>query len=109
MKLLSLRRSNETYEPVGQSDDYAGAESQPQRRGLSKWEQRLERAAVEQGAGPSSSSSPSLRKSDPTSSTTATSPRGLDDKADPSIQKFRSSSQVRAMAELYMANPKVFA
>ena len=107
MKLLSLRRSNETYEPVGQSDD-DDAESQPQRRGLSKWEQRLERAAVEQGAGPSSSSSPSLRKSDPTSSTAATSPRGLDDKADPSIQKFRSSSQVRAMAELYMTNPKVF-
>lgn len=105
MKLLSLRSSNETYEPVGQSDDDAGAESQPQRRGLSKWEQRLERAAVEQGEGPSSS----LRKSDPTSSTAVTSPRGLDDKADPSIQKFRSSSQVRAMAELYIANPKVFA
>jgi hypothetical protein len=101
MKLLSLRRSNETYEPVGQSDDDDGAESQ----GLSKWEQRLERAAVEQGAGPSSS----LRKSDPTSSTAVTSPRGLDDKADPSIQKFRSSSQVRAMAELYITNPKVFA
>ncbi|ELR13680.1 uncharacterized protein ACA1_398310 [Acanthamoeba castellanii str. Neff] len=84
MKLLSLRRSHETYEPVGQIDD-AGAESQPQRRGLSKWEQRLERAAVEQGAGPSSSSS--LRKSDPTSST----------------------ASVRAMAELYVANPKVFA
>lgn len=122
LKIPGLRRSKEPADekeqlvsprgsttPRGTTTNTAsprGRSTTPRGEGLVKWELKL----VAEGGSPVPDDAPSATThiTPQASPRTLVSPRWVDDKAQPRIQKHRTDAQLGAMAALYATNPAAF-
>lgn len=120
LKIPALRRSKEPADEKEQllvsprgSTTPRGTIASPRGRtttprgggeGLAKWELKL----VAEGGSPTTNDAPATTITPQASPRTLVSPRWVDDKAEPRIQKHRTDAQLGAMAALYATNPAAF-